>query len=976
MAEQQVTILAKLVDEISGPGKRVSRTFGNIRKDLNKLRSAAGPLTGALSGVAASFASVAAAQNSLSLAQTQFEAETRLLAALKGRRAEFERILQVSAELQAQTRTGDEAFIDAAANLLNAGVAATDLDKNLLAAVETAAALPITFEQAQRALGRFASGRAGELGELIPQLQELQEEGRLAAEGVDFLLDRFGGAETALANTEFGTAAQQANTFGDSLEVIGNILIGLKVEFQEGLNKAVQRYVELTSSPAAKGFIKVLTQIVGLVGEFAPQIVTIGSVLAGISLVVFISPLLAITANIAILLTKITLIGVAIFNLLPASLRQRIVDFFTSLVNTIREFFVDVENGKTSFEDLYDTIVTRGRQTLIRLQTRFALPLVKIFENIAEIGSATWDAILASGGVFAVKFVKLFAVDIVEGLRAFFAENFSERIAAAVFPSETEIKAAALALDIGINQLQKNANKTTGKFAAQILEVQSQIVAETETNNAKIDQLEEELEARRTARLEARQEAKEKERQEELEAERRTAEQLALAIAEGEARAASIAAGDNLEVQERLRDQELADLDRQLDRQLISFQDYIASREELELAALQERLTRENESIAAIEASIAARRQAEGPEADVLDLVNQLVQARLRQQAIELDIADKATELQDVISENVVAQAEDLASQAEAAADSLESRRQEIAALVEAGKLSSIEALTLLEQADADFNLAVESILQMIDTLLADAPELQIVLQQIKDEIQGIKGNSEEATAQAGTFGEGLKAGFTNAAQQGANLNTLGQNIGSGFVNAIGNLSQAFVEGNVNFKEFAATFIKQIAAMVVQALVLRSILTALGIPPVPVGAKGGMVTDFGILPAFAGGGRVPGPIGANKDIITAKLMPGEHVIKKRSAQYYGYQIMEALNQALIPRELLANFAIGRSRKIGRTHFNEGGAVGMPGRPATENNKLLVADDDTAMQILSGGKNAAVRFFGDNSDDIKAALGLV
>lgn len=60
------------------------------------------------------------------------------------------------------------------------------------------------------------------------------------------------------------------------------------------------------------------------------------------------------------------------------------------------------------------------------------------------------------------------------------------------------------------------------------------------------------------------------------------------------------------------------------------------------------------------------------------------------------------------------------------------------------------------------------------------------------------------------------------------------------------------------------------------------------------GATGGLVTPVGILPRFAGGGRVHGPGGPRSDRVPALLSAGEYVINARSTRKY-FRLIEAIN---------------------------------------------------------------------------------
>jgi len=86
---------------------------------------------------------------------------------------------------------------------------------------------------------------------------------------------------------------------------------------------------------------------------------------------------------------------------------------------------------------------------------------------------------------------------------------------------------------------------------------------------------------------------------------------------------------------------------------------------------------------------------------------------------------------------------------------------------------------------------------------------------------------------------------------------------------------------------------------------------------------------------FAGGGRIYGPGTPTSDSVPIWTSVGEFVHRARAAMYYGYDVMNALNNMTIPRELFRGFNLGGLvEAIGpRTNrFAEGGRVSSDMRP--------------------------------------------
>ena len=71
----------------------------------------------------------------------------------------------------------------------------------------------------------------------------------------------------------------------------------------------------------------------------------------------------------------------------------------------------------------------------------------------------------------------------------------------------------------------------------------------------------------------------------------------------------------------------------------------------------------------------------------------------------------------------------------------------------------------------------------------------------------------------------------------------------------------------------------------------------------------------GAVAALARGGKVPGRSAhARADNILARLTAGEWVIQKPSVEYYGAQVMNAINKRLIDKKFLLNAAAGSFRQ--------------------------------------------------------------
>lgn len=215
-------------------------------------------------------------------------------------------------------------------------------------------------------------------------------------------------------------------------------------------------------------------------------------------------------------------------------------------------------------------------------------------------------------------------------------------------------------------------------------------------------------------------------------------------------------------------------------------------------------------------------------------------------------------------------------------------------------------------------------------------------------------------TAEAGVEGANTVAVTANTTAAVANTTALGLLTGA-LSTAAGTLS-ALASGIVGGLTSAA------ATLDVAATALGAIITA------NTAALAANTTALGIetIVPFAGGGLVPGPR-TDRDVVSARLTPGEYVLRREAAQWYGRSIMEALNRRLIPRSRLDDFGVWSRPLPGIVSaFATGGSVQQTAAPATGMvPAVVVADDGTMERLLAGGENAMLRFFEDHAPRISA-----
>lgn len=350
-----------------------------VGNDVNNLASRLSPLTGRISGFIAALVGARAIEESLDAAERQVQAEASLLAALKGRVDQLERIKIESAEIQGLTIEGDEALLETAALLVNMGVAASEIPRSLEAAVDTAAALQVPVEQVAKAIGLFQAGLAGELGERISELKELQAEGRLATDGVDLLLSKFSGAGAALAQTPFGRATQLTNELGDEMERVGSVAIELRNRFLTGLVAAIRQFADAVNRPETRG----LARIFGELLERGTRLVAVVAlIVAGIALIklgAFVAPVVFLLGKLGVIATIVGAVGKGVLEATGALAPvQREVG---SIADRVRDLFEAVADGRISVNTLFELVLVRFKQVGVAIDSFVVDPIAAIITN-------------------------------------------------------------------------------------------------------------------------------------------------------------------------------------------------------------------------------------------------------------------------------------------------------------------------------------------------------------------------------------------------------------------------------------------------------------------------------------------------------------------------------------------------------------------------------------------------------------------
>lgn len=252
--------------EFQQKARQVERSMESLQK---KLSSVGKTLSVALTAPLTALGVVA-----LKNADTQQQAEKRLLTALRGRSDVQQRLIAQAGELQSRSVLGDEVIIGQQAYLASLGMTEEQIGRVIEASAQLSAATGMTLDSAVKNLAKTYGGLTGELGESIPKLKELTTEQLKNGEAVDFILKNYKGFAEGAASVGLGVMRQLQNAWGDFLEQICFAMMPLATKVTKALSGIVSWLQTL--SPEIK---RVVVAIAGVVAAIGPLTLGIGGVI-------------------------------------------------------------------------------------------------------------------------------------------------------------------------------------------------------------------------------------------------------------------------------------------------------------------------------------------------------------------------------------------------------------------------------------------------------------------------------------------------------------------------------------------------------------------------------------------------------------------------------------------------------------------------------------------------------------------------
>ena len=258
---------------------------------------------------------VALGTASVMAADTQLQAEARLLTALQGREDIQRRLMAQAAELQSRSTFGDEEVIAQQAYLASLGMTERQINDVIEASAQLSTATGMTLESAVKNLAKTYGGLTGELGESIPALKDLTAEQLKSGEAVQYILENYKGYAEAAAQSGAGSMKQLKNQLGDLAEQLGIILLPILQKIVSWVSNLATWFQNL--SPTTQ---KVIVVIASLAAAIGPVLVVGGKLLAMLPMIK--AAFTAMTGPIGIVISALVALGAAF-----VSARQQQAEF-------------------------------------------------------------------------------------------------------------------------------------------------------------------------------------------------------------------------------------------------------------------------------------------------------------------------------------------------------------------------------------------------------------------------------------------------------------------------------------------------------------------------------------------------------------------------------------------------------------------------------------------------------------------------
>jgi hypothetical protein len=432
-AEQRVTILALLKDQVTPFVTRIRGGFRGLKDEFNNIGAALSPLTGRVAQFIGAFVGIEGFRKSIGVAEEYIAAQQALKVALGDNADQYDR-LEKKAEAYRKTTIASTAdILKTTATLLNRGVPVTQIDEALQLTLDTNARLGGDLEGTGEKIARVYGGKIPrELKFAVKELRNFDDENADAALALDVLRKKFEGSAEAIAKTPFGRAKQESNALDESYARLGNQLIKLKVAFLQGLSPALDKITSQLESQSGQHFLSVLSTITTKVVELLPYIIAVyagiqlwqvGSAAVGIltavisALAVVIAavsvPLLIVTFQLTFLATVIT--GLAFLLGREGDLWNAIEGTGVQLKQLASDFLAVVaalRDGRLTISEVASIFVTEVQVSWVKIKGVFDAAVIYVANMLANIqlyvvrgNRAVMTALIEVAGVVATAFL-------------------------------------------------------------------------------------------------------------------------------------------------------------------------------------------------------------------------------------------------------------------------------------------------------------------------------------------------------------------------------------------------------------------------------------------------------------------------------------------------------------------------------------------------------------------------------------------
>ena len=277
---------------------------------------------------------------SVMAADTQLQAEARLLTALQGREDIQRRLMAQAAELQSRSTFGDEQVIAQQAYLASLGMTERQINDVIEASAQLSTATGMTLEAAVKNLAKTYGGLTGKLGESLPALKDMTEEQLRNGEAVKYVLEHFKGYAEAAAQSGAGSMKQLKNQLGDLAEQLGIILLPILQKIVSWVSNLATWFQNL--SPTTQ---KVIVVIASLAAAIGPVLIVGGKLLAMLPMIK--AAFTAMTGPIGIVISALVALGAAF-----VSARQQQAEFARQQAEQAKQARQEAQD--TAYNDSYN----------------------------------------------------------------------------------------------------------------------------------------------------------------------------------------------------------------------------------------------------------------------------------------------------------------------------------------------------------------------------------------------------------------------------------------------------------------------------------------------------------------------------------------------------------------------------------------------------------------------------------------------